>query len=94
MMIMAKKKSLKTSIISSVTILLLVLMISVSGVYFAIKNLKYGLDLQGGFEVLYQVESIDGTKITSDMVTRILLPSIAISGSLTPSAFIRLSIIL
>lgn len=33
------------------------------------KNLKFGLDLQGGFEVLYKVESIDGKEVTSDMVT-------------------------
>jgi len=32
------------------------------------KNLKFGLDLQGGFEVLYQVESIDGSAVTEDMV--------------------------
>ncbi len=32
-------------------------------------DLKFGLDLQGGFEVLYQVKSIDGSKVTSDMVT-------------------------
>ena len=32
-------------------------------------NLKFGLDLQGGFEVLYQVDSIDGKEVTSDMVT-------------------------
>ncbi|MFV0249643.1 MAG: protein translocase subunit SecF [Bacilli bacterium] len=32
-------------------------------------NLKFGLDLQGGFEVLYQVESIDGSDVTNDMVT-------------------------
>lgn len=32
-------------------------------------NLKFGLDLQGGFEVLYQVSSIDGSEITSDMMT-------------------------
>ncbi len=30
------------------------------------KNLKFGLDLQGGFEVLYEVKSIDGSKMTSD----------------------------
>jgi len=65
---MAKKKSLKTSISSAVTILLLVLIVSVLGVYSAIKNLNYGLDLQGGFEVLYEVESIDESKVTSDMV--------------------------
>lgn len=32
------------------------------------RNLKFGLDLQGGFEVLYKVESING-EITDDMVT-------------------------
>lgn len=29
-------------------------------------NLKFGLDLQGGFEVLYEVESIDGSRMTSE----------------------------
>ena len=33
------------------------------------KNLKFGLDLQGGFEVLYKVESIDGSKMTSEKMT-------------------------
>lgn len=34
-----------------------------------IKDVKLGLDLQGGFEVLYQVEPLkDGQKITEDMV--------------------------
>lgn len=33
------------------------------------KNLNYGLDLQGGFEVLYEIKSIDGKKVTSEMVT-------------------------
>ena len=34
-----------------------------------LKNLKFGLDLQGGFEVLYQVESLNGEEVTTDMVT-------------------------
>ena len=33
------------------------------------QNLNYGLDLQGGFEVLYQVKSVDGKEVTKDMVT-------------------------
>lgn len=33
------------------------------------KNLKFGLDLQGGFEVLYEVKGIDSETVTSDMVT-------------------------
>lgn len=32
------------------------------------KNINYGLDLQGGFEVLYEIESLDGNELTSDMV--------------------------
>ena len=34
-----------------------------------IKHVNYGLDLQGGFEVLYQVSSLDGSKMTSDKLT-------------------------
>lgn len=46
-------------------------------------NLKFGLDLQGGFEVLYQVESIDGQEVTSDMMNstyKALLKRIDILG--------------
>lgn len=32
------------------------------------KNLKFGLDLQGGFEILYRVQSIDGSNMTHDKV--------------------------
>ncbi|MFJ5768500.1 protein translocase subunit SecDF [Psychrobacillus sp. NPDC093180] len=40
---------------------------TVSGV---LNNIKLGLDLQGGFEVLYQVEPLkDGQKITDEVVT-------------------------
>ena len=35
-----------------------------------LKDVKLGLDLQGGFEVLYQVEELkDGQKITEDVVS-------------------------
>lgn len=33
------------------------------------KNLNFGLDLKGGFEVLYEVHGLNGEKVTSDMVT-------------------------
>lgn len=66
---MTKKKSnIKTRFSSAILTTLLVLIISIVGVYFAIKNLNFGLDLQGGFEVLYEVNSIDGSKVTNDMV--------------------------
>ena len=32
-------------------------------------NLSFGLDLQGGFEVLYQVSSLDDEELTEDMLT-------------------------
>ena len=38
---------------------LIVLMVMLIPVVFG--NLKFGLDLQGGFEVLYRVDTIDGT---------------------------------
>ena len=66
---MAKKKdNIKTKFSSAILLVLLVLIISITGVYFAIKNLNYGLDLQGGFEVLYEVDSIDGSKVTNEIV--------------------------
>lgn len=66
---MAKKKmNIKINLTKSILPLLLVLIVSVIGVYFAIKNLNFGLDLQGGFEVLYEVNSIDKSKVTTDMV--------------------------
>ena len=33
------------------------------------KSLKFGLDLQGGFEILYKVESIDGSKMNKEKLT-------------------------
>lgn len=33
------------------------------------KNLKFGLDSQGGFEILYKVQSIDGTKMNKEKLT-------------------------
>ena len=33
------------------------------------QSLKFGLDLQGGFEILYKAESIDGSKMTSEKLT-------------------------
>ena len=31
-----------------------------------LSNLKFGLDLQGGFEILYQVKPLDGSKMTKE----------------------------
>jgi protein-export membrane protein SecD/preprotein translocase SecF subunit len=51
---------------------LVILIVLTIGTIFLFKplmnNVKYGLDLQGGFEVLYEVKPIDNSKITSSMV--------------------------
>lgn len=64
-----KKKGDKKKVVLTTVFLCLV----VVGICFLcvplFKNLKFGLDLQGGFEVLYKVESIDGSKMTSDKMT-------------------------
>ena len=52
-------------------------------------NVKLGLDLQGGFEVLYQIKPIDGkTKITNDMINstyKTLVKRIDVLGVLEPT---------
>lgn len=59
-----KRKVIKESIfVSLIFVLMAVLIIPI------FNSLNYGLDLQGGFEVLYEVKSIDGKKVTKDMVT-------------------------
>lgn len=79
-----KKKSGILKGIMYVIVLLLVV-----GSFFPtlLKNLKFGLDLKGGFEVLYEVESIDGD-LTSDMVTntyKTMLKRIDVLGVSEPS---------
>ena len=64
-----KKKGNKKKVVLTTMFLCLVIV----GICFLcvplFKNLKFGLDLQGGFEVLYKVESIDGSKMTTDKMT-------------------------
>lgn len=65
---MAKKKMKKTKL--SVLIISLVVIVAaiVAAIIPIFQNINFGLDLQGGFEVLYQLESLeDGEKVTSDM---------------------------
>lgn len=64
-----KKKNQKKKVILTTIILCLV----VVGISFAFvplfKGLKFGLDLQGGFEIFYKAESIDGSKMTNEKIT-------------------------
>jgi len=61
---MKKKSIFKQTLL--ILILVALMLLSLPTIF---KNLKFGLDLQGGFEVLYQVESIDDKELTSDMMT-------------------------
>ena len=51
--------------------LILILVVVAIGFLFIplFKNLKFGLDLQGGFEILYRASSIDGSKMTNEKIT-------------------------
>lgn len=51
-------------------IILLFLFLGAIGILFpTLKATNFGLDLQGGFEVLYQVSSLDGSPMTSEKIT-------------------------
>lgn len=63
---MNKRK--KESLFTSICMCILILLISILGFVPLIKDLNFGLDLAGGFEVLYKVDSLDGSKVNSDMV--------------------------
>lgn len=51
--------------------LILVMIFAVGICFFStrlLKDMKFGLDLQGGFEILYQIDSLDGSEVSDDMV--------------------------
>jgi len=62
------KKAKRKSFVSALFTTFLIAVISSVSLYPLFKSTKFGLDLQGGFEILYKVESIDGEKVTSDMI--------------------------
>ena len=60
-----KKKSIK----GNVFLVLILLVVSILILIPVLSNLKLGLDLQGGFELLYKVESLnDDTKVDEDLL--------------------------
>ncbi len=66
---MKKKKGNKSKVFLTTSILCL-LLVGIGFLFIPLfNNLKFGLDLQGGFEVLYKAESIDGSKMTSSKMT-------------------------
>lgn len=66
---MKKKDNGKKKVIVT-AVCLFVLAVVVSLLFIPLfNNLKFGLDLQGGFEILYKVESIDGSKMNNSKLT-------------------------
>lgn len=65
---MKKKNGKKKVIITSIVLVLLTVLICFSFIPL-FSNLKFGLDLQGGFEILYKAESIDSSKMTNEKLT-------------------------
>nr|WP_106780106.1 protein translocase subunit SecDF [Lysinibacillus timonensis] len=60
---------IKSRILAFVVIVLVLFAAMGTTVKGVLSDVKLGLDLQGGFEVLYQVEPLNGEKITPDILT-------------------------
>lgn len=56
-------------VIKNTGMILLIVLAMVVVLIPLLKDYKFGLDLQGGFEVLYEVKGLEGEKVTKDMVT-------------------------
>lgn len=67
---MSKKNQKQPTSSLAKNLIIMIIWLTIIGLAFIplLKNLKFGLDLKGGFEVLYQVKSINGTPVTDDMV--------------------------
>ena len=63
-----KIKNKKSKVIIGTLMTLIVLFLSAYLCIPVFKGINYGLDLQGGFEVLYEIEPLDGKKLDADMV--------------------------
>ena len=67
MLLILKNKKIKVALGS--LLLLIVIFVSMYLCIPIFKNINYGLDLQGGFEVLYEIEPLEeDSKLTYDMV--------------------------
>lgn len=64
-----EKTKQKNKVIATTLVMLGAIVIILLGLVPIFKDLKFGLDLQGGFEVLYKVESIDGSKMNKEKLT-------------------------
>lgn len=59
----------RNGVLKNFILLLVLLVASVLLLIPTLKNINFGLDLQGGFEVLYQVSTLDGSDMNSDKIT-------------------------
>lgn len=87
-----KNSKSKNSLLKSFLYIVIILGVIALCTPTLLKNIKFGLDLQGGFEVLYEVKSIDGNEVTKDMVTntyKTILKRIDILGVSEPSIMVE-----
>lgn len=63
-----QKEFKKQSLINGILVSIIILVITCFSLMPIFKNLSFGLDLQGGFEILYEVKSTDNSKVTNEMV--------------------------
>lgn len=66
---MTKSGKNKKGLFRPIIYVVITLVVSLGLMPMLFKSLNFGLDLQGGFEVLYKVSAIDGDEVTNDMVT-------------------------
>ena len=64
-----KQKDKKKQVVTR-SIILILLVVGIGFLFVPLfSGLKFGLDLQGGFEILYRASSIDGSKMTNEKIT-------------------------
>lgn len=87
-----QKKAQGRKFLSGLILSLIVLIVSGLLLYPMLKNTKFGLDLQGGFEILYEVQDIDGKEVSKESVTntyKTILKRIDILGVSEPEITIE-----
>lgn len=87
-----EKKSRTRKFFRSLFLSLVILAASVALMFPIIKEVKYGLDLKGGFEILYEVQDTDGKKVSKESVTntyKTILKRIDILGVSEPEITIE-----
>lgn len=87
-----QKKAQHKKFVSGLLVSLVVLIISGCLLYPMIKYTKFGLDLKGGFEILYEVQDVDGKEVSKESVTntyKTILKRIDILGVSEPEISIE-----